>query len=207
MEYQEWEFRLVITQNHNHKIMENIFSYIINILLVILLADFFAGIVHWWEDAYGNPNWKYLGKSVIIPNIEHHQFPRKFLKSNFFERIKISVFIAFILSGILYMFNMLNYTLFFSLFLASLGNEFHAMTHKTDKENGKIIVFLKKIGLVQSTKMHGLHHKSPYNINYCVMTNYLNPVLNIIRFWIIIEFCLKLFGINNSRNNPIRNGY
>ena len=187
--------------------MENIFNYIFDIILVILLADFFAGTVHWWEDAYGNPNWKYLGKSVIIPNIEHQQFPRRFLKNTFVDRVKISVFIAFILSGILYMFNMLNYTLFFALFLASFGNEFHAMTHKTDKENGKIIVFFKRIGLVQSSKMHGQHHKSPYNINYCVMTNYLNPVLSIMRFWIFIEFCLKLFGINNSRNNPIRNGF
>lgn len=51
---------------------------VIKIISIISLADFIAGIIHWWEDAYGNPNWKYIGKSIVQPNIEHHQYPRKF---------------------------------------------------------------------------------------------------------------------------------
>jgi hypothetical protein len=27
------------------------------------------------------------------------------------------------------------------------------------------------------------HHKSPYNFNYCILTNYLNPVLDAFNFW------------------------
>ena len=51
---------------------------VMKLFLLIIVTDFLTGTVHWWEDAYGNPSWKFLGKSVVIPNLEHHQCPRKF---------------------------------------------------------------------------------------------------------------------------------
>ena len=75
----------------------------------------------------------------------------------------------------------------------SFGNELHAIAHRTDKENGKIVCWIQKIGLIQSRKMHGLHHTSPYEINYCVMTNYCNPILNFIGFWNKLEKLISIF--------------
>lgn len=49
-------------------------------ILIILSADFLSGFIHWWEDAYGNPNWKILGKHIIEPNLNHHTNPRDFIK-------------------------------------------------------------------------------------------------------------------------------
>ncbi len=48
--------------------------------LAIAAADFITGLVHWWEDAYGNPNWKIFGKTVIQPNLRHHKQPREFIR-------------------------------------------------------------------------------------------------------------------------------
>lgn len=76
----------------------------LNIVLLILITDLLTGTVHWWEDAYGNPDWKYLGKSVVIPNIEHHKTPRGFLKGTFVDRIKLSLIIAIILGIIFHFF-------------------------------------------------------------------------------------------------------
>jgi hypothetical protein len=180
---------------------------VIKIISIVLLADFIAGIIHWWEDAYGNPNWKYIGKSIVQPNLEHHQYPRKFLKNSFWISVKISVISGTIICVILFSFNFINLTLGAGVMLASLGNEFHAMAHRTDKENGKIVVYLQKIGLIQCRKMHGHHHKSPYNFNYCIMTNYLNPILNTIHFWTILEKNISYSRIKPTRGSIERNGY
>ena len=180
---------------------------VIKIISIILLADFIAGIIHWWEDAYGNPNWRYLGKSIVQPNLEHHQYPRKFLKNSFWSRVKISVISGVFICVILYTFSFINLIVWSGIMLASLGNEFHAMAHRTDNENGKVVVALQKIGLIQSRKMHGQHHKSPYNINYCIMTNYLNPILNTIHFWTILEKTISYFGIEPTRGSTERKGY
>jgi len=180
---------------------------IIKIIIIILISDLLTGTLHWLEDAYGNPDSKWLGKSVVIPNIEHHQYPRKFLKSTFFDRVKISLIMAIVIAGFLMFFDLLSWEVSLMILYSSMANEIHAMAHRTDKENGKFVCFLQKIGLIQSRKMHGIHHSSPYNVNYCVMTNYLNPILNTIKFWEFLEFLIELLGIKPARGNANRNGY
>lgn len=180
---------------------------VFKILALMLLTDFITGTVHWWEDAYGNPSWKLLGKSVVVPNLEHHQYPRKFLKHGMWPRIRLSFIIAMSLGTIAYLFGVLIWEVAFVLVYASLANEIHAITHKTDKENGRLICWIQKTGLIQTRRMHGHHHTSPYDVNYCVMTNYLNPVLNKTRFWIGLEWVVQLFGIKPSRGLPSRGGY
>ncbi len=180
---------------------------ILKIILIILISDLLTGTFHWLEDAYGNPDLNWIGKKIIIENIEHHQFPRKFLKSTFFDRIKISLIIGVVIAGILLYFDLLNWIVGAIIFYSSMANELHAMAHRTDKENGKIVCFLQKLGLIQSRKMHGIHHSSPYNVNYCVLTNYLNPILNIIKYWETLEFLIGLFGIKPQRGRANRNGY
>lgn len=181
---------------------------LLQILGLILLTDFITGIIHWWEDSYANPNWKYLGKSIAVPNIEHHKYPRKFLQGTMIDRIKFSVITAFVVGIFLFFMGGggLNWQTIFVLIYGSFGNEFHAIAHRTDKENGKIICLFQKLGLMQSRKMHGQHHTSPYEINYCVMTNYLNPFLNYIGFWQKLEKIISLLGIKPIRNENIREG-
>lgn len=180
---------------------------VLKIFILILITDLFTGAVHWWEDAYGNPEWKFLGKSVVIPNLEHHQYPRKFLQHGMWPRIRLSLIIAIVLGSIAYALNILSWEVGFVLLYASFANEIHAITHKTDKENGRLICWIQKTGLIQSRRMHGHHHSSPYDINYCVLTNYMNPILNRLHFWTGIEKTIGLFGIHPSRGLPSRNGY
>lgn len=180
---------------------------VLKIFLLILITDLVTGAVHWWEDAYGNPNWRFLAKSVVLPNLDHHKNPRGFLKGSFFERIKVSLIAAAILAAVLLILHALSWEIIFCLAYGSLANEIHAMAHRTDKENGKLICFLQKIGLIQSRRMHGMHHKSPFDINYCVMTNYLNPILNRINFWLKLECIVAQFGVKPTRGNASRGGY
>ena len=177
------------------------------IIISFFAADLLTGIVHWWEDTYGNPNWKLLGESVIIPNLQHHKMPRAFIKGTYWSRINTSLGLGVILIVLCWVCSILNFYTVFAILLAAHGNEFHRFAHQTIKENGKVITALQRLGILQSRRHHGLHHQSPYVHNYCVVTNYLNPVLELICFWTILELMLKwVFGVKVLRNSELRNG-
>ncbi len=181
--------------------------FIGKIFLLWLMADFITGMIHWWEDAYGNPTWRILGKYVIQPNLEHHKNPRRLIKGSYWNRVDTSVYLAFMIGFVSYFCGVLSWGMIVFLVFSSQANEVHAASHRTDKENGKILVFLQSIGLLQKRKTHGWHHKAPYDTNFCVMTEFLNPVLNKIDFWAKMEWSiLKIFKIKVLRGSAIRGG-
>ena len=71
----------------------------IQILLGVLLADLISGIVHWFEDTYGDPNWPIIGLTVMLPNILHHEDPLKFTKAPLFKRTRGVLGVAFVVGG------------------------------------------------------------------------------------------------------------
>jgi len=182
-------------------------SIILKSVATIAIADFLTGFFHWWEDSYGNPNWKFIGKSVIEPNLVHHKKPREFLKGNYWTRINTSLVVALVLLLLCYLLSILNWYSFFCILISLHGNEVHRLAHQTNKENGKFVTFLQKLGILQSRKQHGWHHKAPYECRYCVLTNFVNPVLDSVHFWSKLEWVIyKLFGINVLRGASVRNG-
>ncbi|MEI8279794.1 MAG: fatty acid desaturase CarF family protein [Bacteroidota bacterium] len=182
-------------------------TVILKSITTLATADFLTGLVHWWEDTYGNPNWKFLGKSIIEPNLIHHKKPRAFLQGNYWTRINTSFLAGLILLALCYLFHILNGYSFCCILLSIHGNEIHRLAHQSNKENGKFITALQLTGLLQSRKHHGRHHTMPYECSYCAITNYLNPLLDNIKFWNKLEWSiLKLTGIKVLRGSPIRNG-
>lgn len=181
--------------------------FIIKVFLLWLIADFITGIIHWWEDTYGNPAWPVLGKYVVGPNLEHHKNPRSLLQGSYWSRINTSLFTALIVGAILWFAGIHSWSMIVCLLFSSQGNEIHAIAHRTDKENGKFLIFLQKTGLIQKRKTHGWHHKAPYDTNFCVMTEFVNPILNRINFWMKLEWIiLKLFRIKVLRGSAVRGG-
>lgn len=179
----------------------------LQVFLLWMLADLITGVVHWWEDAYGNPNWPIVGKYVIQPNLEHHKKPRALLSGSYWNRINTTVFAVVILIGIFWICGWHSWQMIVCLLFCTQSNEIHAISHRTDKENGKLIVFLQRMCILQRRKTHGWHHKAPYDTNFCVMTEFLNPLLNKIRFWIFLEWSIqKIFRINVLRGSAIRGG-
>src|SRR3954470_15441550 len=50
-----------------------------------------------------------------------------------------------------------------------------------------LISFLQRLRLIQTPQHHAKHHTDPKNSAYCVLTNFLNPALDSIRFWDVLE--------------------
>lgn len=182
---------------------------IVEVIYGFLLADFITGVIHWWEDAYGNPDWKFLGlgKFVVEPNIEHHYKPRGFLEYGYWWRnctVIVPVAVIAILFVIFGWFDLMTGT---ALLLLSQSNEIHASAHRMRSEKWIITNILQDIGVLQSVRNHNIHHKSPYDQSFCIVTNVLNPLLNTMRFWQSLEWIIGLSGIRPLRSSASRNGY
>lgn len=187
-----------------------VFTWIWTVFQIFLLwitADFITGFIHWWEDTYGNPKWPIIGKYVVEPNLIHHKNPAIMLAGSYWNRINTSFFAVVLVGGTFWWIGLRSWQLIVCLLFCVQGNEIHAMSHRPDKANGKLVLFLQKTGILQSKKTHRWHHKAPYETNFCIMSDFINPILNRIEFWRKLEwFILKFFKIDVLRASSLRNG-
>ncbi len=173
----------------------------------LFLADFITGVFHWLEDRYGKPHWPIIG-GIIAANQEHHYRPRAFLAGHFLQR-NGTVFIlgAIFLAGF-WAFGLLNLLTGSAIVFGVLANEIHRLAHRSPKENGRLITLIQKTGLMQSFKHHARHHRAGKDTHYCVMTNYLNPLLERARFFRVLEtLTFTICGVMPRRDESINLRY
>lgn len=157
-----------------------------SILGGLFLADFISGLIHWFEDRYGNPKWPVLGHTIRA-NQEHHFRPRAFLEGSFLSRNReVFVLGALFLAGF-WVTGTLNLFTGSAVLFGMFANEFHRAAHRSPKENGRLITALQKTGLAQSFQHHAAHHRQGKDTHYCVVTNYTNPILERIGFFPALE--------------------
>lgn len=157
------------------------------ILAAWLLADFLSGVFHWWEDRYGNPDWPILGKYIVQPNIRHHSEQMAFLEGDYWKRNWTTIVPAAILAALAYATG--QHFVALALAFLSQSNEVHSWAHQ---KRGRFIRGLQLTGLLHSPEQHAEHHKRPFDVRYCVMTDWLNPALEAVSFWATAEDIVRL---------------
>lgn len=105
------------------------------VFLLWIAADFITGVIHWWEDTYGNPNWPIVGKYVVEPNLVHHKHPAKLLEGSYWNRINTSFIPAAILGIMLWGINLI-INLYFVFGCAGLSNILRNTSGFTNSESG-----------------------------------------------------------------------
>ena len=163
-------------------------------------ADFLTGFFHWLEDTYCLENMPLIGGFICEPNIDHHIDPQLMVRvGTFFSR---NVFQWALCGGMfitLWLVGFGNIYTFLTLLFASFGNEVHRWNHMA--KTGPWVTFIKETGLIQSQRQHSMHHKPPHTSYYCVLSSQLNPILERIRFWRGLEWCVKtISGITPKRD-------
>ena len=157
-----------------------------------LAADFLSGFWHWWEDRYANESWPLIGKWIAKPNQLHHDQPLAFLDQGYWSRnwttiIPAAVAVALTLPNPICLVFVFVYQ----------ANEIHAWAHSKGKISTWVIT-LQEVGFFQSPRHHGAHHCSPFATKYCVMSNWLNPILDRMQLWRSLEWLvLKTTGIHS----------
>ena len=170
--------------------MKTILNIIAQFTGVVLLAEFAAGLVHWFEDAYIRETTPVVGKLIGRPNVVHHHYPRFMTRHTWWQSSWDLVLLAVVMVAAAWFLHVLTWHVWLFAIIAANANEFHKWEHRTRKENGRIITFLQDIRILQSSQHHAKHHTDPKNSHYCTITNLMNPVLDTLRLWDCLEWLL-----------------
>jgi hypothetical protein len=153
-----------------------------------LIADFGSGLIHWWEDRYGDPEWPWpLGPLIVHPNIEHHQRPAKLCGSSYWARNATTLIPAAVAALLAWFLGF--HAVAGGLLWLSQANEIHSWAHQKCSWPVRAI---QETGLLQSPRVHAEHHRRPFDRNYCVVTDWLNPILEAADFWGRVERVIEI---------------
>jgi plasmanylethanolamine desaturase len=161
---------------------------ILQIIGAVLAADFLSGLFHWLEDAYGREHWPITGRFVTKPNILHHHDPRYFTRHSWFQSSWLLMCLGLVVLAIAWVCGALTWQVWLVVILGANANQIHKWAHRTPAENGRLISLFQRFRLVQSPRHHARHHTDPKTSHYCVLTNFLNPILDAMRFWDALEW-------------------
>jgi len=180
---------------------------LITILPAWLLADFLAGLVHWYEDHYldNDSRFSFINR-LSRDNDNHHWFPNDLAYNSFWQNINTTVYIAGPLCLILLLIGAP--TIFWlTAFFGSFANAVHAAGHRPYFSHNYIVRFFQWTGLFISFKHHKTHHykkwrtikKQDTTIRFCPMTNWLNPILDYVNFFGYLGKLFYFIGIKNTK--------
>lgn len=182
-----------------------VLSVALQIVLIVGLADFVAGVIHWLEDAYFTEDTPFVGSRFIRPNIIHHHFPRFFTKWSWWYSSRDLVLIGAILLLAAWPLGLLGWRLVLFVTVSVNANQIHKWAHRTRAENGRLISKLQDWRILQTPRHHGLHHSDPKNTYYCPVTNYVNPILERLQFWERLEAVIeRLTGVAHRHDTAVR---
>lgn len=177
----------------------------IRIILVVAFADFVAGGIHWAEDAYFTEDTPVIGRLFIRPNIVHHHHPRFFTHLTWWQSSWDLVLVGALVLLLAWPMGLICWQLVLFVALSVNANEIHKWSHRTRKENGRLISLLQDWHILQSPRHHGVHHSDPKNTYYCPITNFVNPILERVDFWNRMESAIeRLTGVAHRHDTAVR---
>ena len=171
----------------------------LTILGAWLLADFATGIVHWAEDKFLDREFKISFLNQLrADNDLHHSKPAALIRYTYWENINTSAPFTLPSAAILFAVGAPAW-LCLAVFFGTFANLVHRFSHTPQGRLPKWIRFMQRTGLFISIPHHAKHHfdakglvtKENSTRHYCPMTNWLNPWLDRLRFFHLLEWCLK----------------
>ncbi|KAK3282675.1 hypothetical protein CYMTET_9596 [Cymbomonas tetramitiformis] len=165
----------------------------VEIIAGYVMADLVSGVFHWGVDNYGNEKTPLLG-NVIAAFQGHHMYPWTITKREFCNNIhKVAkpTIPALAFMWVLPLPDSLNAFLATLTVLSILSQQFHSWSHCRKSTLSEPVVALQESGVLISRKMHGQHHRVPFESNYCIVSGMWNPVLDQNRFfpWLEKQVC------------------
>lgn len=184
--------------------MNDTLSIALQILLVIVAADFIAGLVHWFEDAYIREHTPLVGKYIGRPNTLHHHLPRHMTRFGWWHSSRELVLCSAAIVVVAWSLGLLTWHVWLFAFIGANGNQIHKWAHRTRRENGRFISWLQDMRVLQTPQHHAVHHTNPKEVRYCPITNVVNPVLDGIHFWEALEWVLaKTTGLRRQPDSSV----
>lgn len=178
----------------------DIFSIAAQLLFGWLIADFLSGLFHWIEDRVLWVGMPLLSRAIVEPNRLHHREPAAFLRQTLWQR-NSTTWAAVLAVAIPWLW----FSGFSWIWLGAIAGglvvtEVHAQTHRDPNFTG-LYRKLMRIGVVQSAPEHFGHHRGAMDSRYCILTDWLNPLIDHVGLWWRLENGLEAIGLKPNRGN------
>lgn len=167
-------------------------NFVLEVLGAVLAADFVSGIVHWAEDTFGTETTPIVGRWIVAPNVLHHQDASAFVAKGWLASSWDLVLAAGIVVAISIAGGWFGPGVAVLAFLGANANQFHKWCHAPTRAP-LVVRTAWRSGLLQGPRHHARHHRGAKNEAYCVVTPFVNPALDRIRFWRGLERCIVPF--------------
>jgi hypothetical protein len=154
-------------------------SLLMQVVGAYLTADFISGAVHWIEDTYNVAN------LFICSNRYHHVKPCAMVGAGLWHTIDTSVYLTLPLCVVNHV-TVQSFFCYMVLLFGSFANLVHKWAHTQSTELPWVVVALQRTGILCSARHHRQHHQVDTTC-YCAMTNFLNPVLDSLNVWRLLE--------------------
>jgi plasmanylethanolamine desaturase len=160
----------------------------------IVLADLVSGVVHWAEDTYARhePGRRVeLINRIALDNEIHHKRPRDFLQRSWWASSWDLLLIGALILAAAQALDGLSPAVVLFVVLSVNANQMHKWAHRNPRENPLGVTLMQRLHLLQTPRHHGQHHRGEKNSHYCVVTNFVNPLLEEVNFWRRLERAIE----------------
>lgn len=177
--------------------------------LGLLAGDFVSGLVHWLADTYGSERTPLVGRNFIKWFRRHHLFSQDICAHGFIATNGNTCILAAPLTALcllliqqedvsaLRAFTVLVVVLMTVTTVAT--NQFHKWSH--DDAPARLVRWLQRSRIILHPRHHSLHHREPFAANYCIANGWLNPLLERVKFFPMLERAMRRLGIKSNRQS------
>ena len=185
--------------------MKTLLIHLLHFLGTVLAADFATGFFHWLEDTYAREDTPLIGNIIAKPNIVHHHYPSAMARHSWWKTSRELILGSIGIVAVAALLGHFSWEIVLFALLVGNSNEFHKWAHRRSSENGPVISFLHRTGLLQGARHHALHHTDPKDSHYCTITVLLNPILDRIGFWAKLENGMdRILGWKRRMDTSVR---
>ena len=170
-----------------------------------MLADLLTGFVHWFEDRYMSSHSLNFLNSIAEENDLHHRKPTAMLVNNGWVNMRSAAAVGWPLALLLFALGAPT-IVWLTIFFSTFGNLVHRFAHTPRQQLPRWIRGLQEFGLFISHDHHDAHHRSMKRLipkheagyKFCPMTDWVNPIVDGLRFWYVLEWCFARFGLKTT---------
>jgi len=160
----------------------------------ILAADLASGLVHWAEDTFGTEDTPIIGRWIVAPNVLHHHDATAFVHKGWLASSWDLALLGLSVMAVAWWLGLFGWPVVLLTCVGANANEIHKWNHLGRRAPAFVRV-LWSSRLLQRPGHHAAHHRGQKNTHYCVVTPFLNPVLDGLGCWRGLERLLvPLFG-------------
>lgn len=168
--------------------------HLAQILAVVFGADIFIATAHFLMDRFGDPTCKPKFMGLIFANNQmHHAFPSAILRHGPLANASETLTIGFAIVVIAWLLHVLTWHVVLFAAAVAASAIIHRWQHLPIKDVHCMIKWLQAQGIIQSRAHHSAHHRR-HDVNYAVLTNAANHVLEHTKLlwcaeWLIVQCC------------------